>query len=216
MSKKAEVAELLLRPPDNPTAKIVVFSRYPLFDLTSGQKSVAYIDCRKLQSLPETRERIVDHLDCLLKKVNFTPKYLAAIANGGILPAAWIATRRNLPMVTVRIERKTHGLKQLIEGVIMSKKNYLVVEDVFFTGSSTLAGVAELRSRRCKVSHTLSIATYGWPDTLERFIKAKIKPLSLTDLPTVLTVAKELKYTDQKILTAVENWYQNRLSLEFA
>ena len=104
------------------------------FKLTSGLESPYYIDLRLLYSFPELRNRIVDELInkfSVLKQADV----VLGIATSGLALASFIACKLNKPLAYVRIERKEHGTKSLVEGVI-ANRTVVIVDDVATTGGS--------------------------------------------------------------------------------
>jgi|UniRef100_A0A7J3Z8U4 orotate phosphoribosyltransferase len=114
------------------------------FKLTSGLESPYYIDLRQLYSYPELRSRVVEELIERFEILK-SSDVVVGIATSGLALAAFIAAKLNKPLAYVRIERKEHGSRSLIEGNV-SGKTVVIVDDVATTGGSLEHAVTALKS----------------------------------------------------------------------
>ncbi len=133
------------------------------FTLTSGRISPVYVDCRKIISHPQARNRIMDMAVRLIKD-RIDMGSLDVIVGGetaGIPFAAWIAQRLDLPMVYVRKKPKGFGRMAQIEGDLDHNSRVLLVEDLATDGGSKVGFVNALRQAGAQIDHIFVIFHYG-------------------------------------------------------
>ncbi|MFA5792520.1 MAG: orotate phosphoribosyltransferase [Candidatus Gracilibacteria bacterium] len=185
MDSARMVAEALL---NNGAFKI---SLSPLFTWASGIKSPVYCDLRALISDPVVRKSIVEAFKNM--KADWSQvDYVAGTATAGIPWAAWLAEAIEKPMVYVRGEAKDHGTKKRIEGFLPQGKRVVLIEDHISTGGSSVSAVEALRTEGlATVDEILAINSYQLKKADDMFASASIKTTTITDYPTILSVAKE-------------------------
>ena len=125
------------------------------FTLKSGLTTDTYIDLRKLYSYPELMNMVGDFLRA---KISSEGYYLVGVPTGGVLFAAALALKHNIPMLTIRETSKTHGKKQIVEGDrSLYEKKVILIEDVISTGESVLKCARQLESEGFKVVQILCV-----------------------------------------------------------
>lgn len=150
------------------------------FKLASGLTSPFYIDCRSLMAHPGAR-RLVAQLACdVLRPVNVD--CLGGLEIGAIAIATSISDyafaaqpRREWRTFVVRKQAKDHGLGKVIEGVVRSGDQAVIVDDVLTSGGSLLKAVAAARSAGLAVTHALVIV-----DRMEQDGRKKVEQEGLT------------------------------------
>ena len=198
-----KVAEFLLQikaiklQPENP------------FTWASGWKSPIYCDNRKTLSYPSIRTYIRQQFVSAINADYAKPDVIAGVATGGIAQGALVAQEMGLPFVYIRSEAKKHGLTNMIEGDIENGQSVVVIEDLVSTGGSSLKAVEALRERGCNVKGMAAIFTYGFNVAEENFKKADCKVLTLTNYSTLINVALDKGYINEKDLTSLNDWRNN-------
>ncbi|MBC77023.1 MAG: orotate phosphoribosyltransferase [Halobacteriovoraceae bacterium] len=173
------------------------------FTWTSGIKSPIYCDNRKMISYPEQRKAIVQRL-CEKVKKHSNVELIAGTATAGIPWAAWVADELNLPMVYVRSESKSHGLKNSIEGSCSPNQRAILIEDLVSTGKSSINAWEKLNEAKVEVLEIASIFTYGLAD--ETFLDKGLKTSSLANLNSLLTCALEMDLLNEDQVRIIRGW----------
>ena len=182
------------------------------YTLTSGWKSPAYIDCRKIIYFPRARARICE---LAVEKVNRHIGYeqIEAVAGGetaGIPFAAWIADRLMTPMAYVRKQPKGFGKNALIEGDVPLGKRTLLVEDLTTDGRSKIRFAQSLRDAGALVNHAFVVFYYGvFPGSLEKLREMDISLHHLCTWWDVLEACKDQAYFPEAHLAEVRRFLEN-------
>ncbi len=194
-----KVAELLLQ------IKAIKLNAKNPFTWASGIKSPIYCDNRLSLSFPFVRNQIKH---ALVEKSRLFGSFevVAGVATAGIPHGALLADALGLPFIYVRGSAKGHGRKNRIEGQIKSGQKALVVEDLISTAGSSLDAISALEEDGVEIAGLLAIFTYGFNLAEERLNKRGIKTETLTDYITLLSVAKEMNYIDQKDQEILATW----------
>ncbi len=179
------------------------------FTWASGIISPIYCDNRLTLSYPEIRKNIALGLSGIIKEQFPGTELVAGTATAGIPHAAWVSEELNLPMCYVRSKAKGHGKGNQIEGKAEKGQKVVVVEDLISTGGSVITAVEALREAGCEVLGVVSIFTYQLEKGFELMRNADITAFSLTDFSTLVEVASEKGYIEQKDLEKLIEWRKN-------
>ncbi len=194
-----KVAELLLQ------IKAIKLNAKNPFTWASGIKSPIYCDNRLSLSFPFVRNQIKHAL--VEKSRSFGAfDVVAGVATAGIPHGALLADALGLPFIYIRGSAKGHGRKNRIEGQVKSGQKALVVEDLISTAGSSLDAISALEEDGVEIAGLLAIFTYGFDLAEERLNKRGIKTETLTDYITLLSVAEEMHYIDQKDQEILATW----------
>jgi len=158
------------------------------FTLKNGSISPIYIDLKNIITYPYLNNIISSYFINKIK--NIETDYVCGIPYGGIPIASIISNKMNLPMLMVRKEVKTYGLKKSIEGEFERGKTCLLIEDTITTGGS-ITNFINLLSLECiQVKHVFVIC--------DRRDNTIIPPLgyTITSLFNLLDIFKTLKKHD--------------------
>jgi orotate phosphoribosyltransferase len=195
-----KIAEFLLQikaiklSPDNP------------FTWASGWKSPIYCDNRKTLSYPQIRTYIRQQYVNTINESFGRPDVIAGVATGGIAQGALIAQEMGLPFVYIRGEAKSHGLTNMIEGVVEKGQSVIVIEDLISTGGSSLKAVEALREAGCVVKGMVSIFTYSFDEAAANFKKASCILKTLTDYNILIEEALNKNYITEKDVDSLKEW----------
>lgn len=180
-----EVAKIIIE------TGVVTFSPHKPFIGVSGIRLPLYCDHRILMAFVDQREHVTKAYIDMIQSLQIPCEIIAGVAKGGIPHAAWIAAALRKPMIYVRDKPKDHGKQNLIEGKLEVGQSVLVIEDLISTGGSSVNAVEGVRHSGGKVKHCLAIMTYGLAEATEKFQKIDCRLTTLTDLNTVVRVARE-------------------------
>lgn len=161
------------------------------FTWASGWKSPIYCDNRRVLSFPFIREFIKSEMCNVLFDEFPDAELLAGVATAGIAWGALAADQLKLPYIYVRPKPKEHGLGNQIEGYFEPGKKVVVIEDLVSTGKSSLQVVDVLQNAGLEVAGMVSIFTYGFPQAETAFSSYNLKYKSLTNYPTLISLAIE-------------------------
>lgn len=194
--KLLKVSAIKLQP-DNP------------FTWASGWTSPIYTDNRRTLSYPQVRSFIKTEL-CRVILENFEmPDVIAGVATGAIAQGALVADALGLPYIYVRSTPKDHGLENLIEGNLSIGQKVMVIEDLISTGQSSLKAAEAIRMAGAEVTGMVAMFTYGFPIAKERFDKAGIKLITLSNYDALLKVALETGFIGQKDIATLQKWSED-------
>ncbi len=161
------------------------------FTWASGWKSPIYCDNRRVLSFPYVRDFVKSELCNLVFSKFPDAELLAGVATAGIAWGAMTADQLKLPFIYVRPKPKEHGLGNQIEGYFEKAQKTVVIEDLVSTGKSSLQVVDVLKQTGLDVVGMVSIFTYDFPVAKAAFASSSIEYYSLTDYPSLISLAGE-------------------------
>jgi orotate phosphoribosyltransferase len=203
MNREKKVALHLLQ------SKAIKLETTNPFTWASGWKSPIYCDNRKTLSYPETRDFIRDQFVSVIKEQYSGVEYIAGVATGAIAQGVLVAQELNLPFIYVRSSPKSHGLENLVEGIIDFGKKVVVVEDLVSTGGSSLKAVQALRKEGFDVMGMCAIFTYGFSIAEKNFDEAACKLIALSNYEALLEPAIEQGQIKESDLDVLKKWCEN-------
>jgi len=194
------VAEKLLQ------VKAVQLNLENPYTWASGWKSPIYCDNRRVLSFPFVREFIKSEMCNVIFDQFGDGALLAGVATAGIPWGAMAADQLKLPYIYVRPKPKEHGLGNQIEGYYEPAQKVVIIEDLVSTGNSSLQVVDVLRAKGLEVIGMVSIFTYGFPVAAERFQSSSVPLRSLTNYPTLVSLAVEKRLFTPEQQEILLNW----------
>ena len=200
MKTAEKTAESLLK------IQAVKLNKKEPFTWASGWKSPIYCDNRKTLSYPEVRTYIRDEFAAIIDKLYPNVDVIAGVATGAIANGALVADKMNKPFVYVRTDKKSHGMKNQVEGAIKEGQTVVVIEDLISTGGSSLKAVEALRAAGCKVEGMVAIFSYGFETASENFKANNVDLTILTDYNTMISQAKEAGYVSSEDVESLKEW----------
>lgn len=175
----------------------------------SGWKSPIYCDNRSVLSHPYVRDFIKSELCNTIFEKFQNAEVLAGVATAGIPWGAMAADQLKLPFIYVRPKPKEHGLGNQIEGQYQPGQKVLVIEDLISTGKSSLQAVDALLEKGLEVIGMVSIFTYGFTVANDNFANRGLSVYSLTDYPSLLTLALQKGLIQEDQLSMLDQWRQD-------
>ncbi len=124
------------------------------FRLRSGLVSKEYFDKYQFEARPDLLRSIAADLIPLIPPGT---QVLAGLELGGVPLATAMALSCDLPLAFVRKEAKEYGTGRQAEGVDVSGKQILVVEDVITTGGQVVKSVEQLRANGATVNAAVCV-----------------------------------------------------------
>lgn len=199
-----EIAESLLK-----IKAVTIVDENHLFTWVSGIKSPVYCDNRMTISYPSVRNQIAEGFASIIRETYPEAEIIAGTATAGIPHAAWVAGLLDLPMVYVRSSAKEHGKGKQTEGVLPIGAKVVLIEDLLSTGGSSMKACESLIDEGAEVLATLAIFSYNFPQVDAVFSEKGIPFATLTDYRTLLPIAVEKGYVDEKSLDVLMKWSQD-------
>ena len=185
MTNEKTVAEKLLQ------VNAVKLNPKEPFTWASGWKSPIYCDNRKVLGYPYVRDFIKSEMCNVLFEQFPDAELLAGVATAGIAWGAMSADQLKLPYIYVRPKPKEHGLGNQVEGYYEKGMKTVIIEDLISTGKSSLQVVDVVRAAGLEVVGMVSIFNYGFEVADKACEAAGVKFISLTNYPTLISLAVE-------------------------
>lgn len=186
------------------------------FQLTSGNFSPLYVNCRELISSPSFADLFCAGARILCEAMDVSFDVIAGGESAGIPFAAFLARAFGRPMIYVRKDAKLHGLGSRIEGKAISGDRVVLVEDLITDAGSKLNFIDAIRASGGQIGDVLVVfdRLQGGREALE---KVGIRLHSLADLAIALQVAEGNKLLSAEDIAAVHGylrapklWHQER------
>lgn len=175
----------------------------------SGLSTPIYTDGRVLLSRQPERKQVGAAFEKLCR-ANFPDvDVIAGMATTGIAWASWLAAALNKPMIYIHNRAKRHGKMTRIEGVLEPGSTVVIIDDVVNTGGSLLSGVAAVRAVGGNPVGALALSTYQLRLAVEAFRKAQVPLYTLTNLRSLLTVARTSGLVSPESEQVVLDWAAN-------
>lgn len=148
------------------------------FTLSSGIRSKYYIDLRHLTLQSRTYRELAEEMVRAVKASG--PDALAGPELGGALLAAYVAAVADMPFTSVRVRRKDHGTRSVVEGDVRELR-ILLIDDVSTTGSTLIKAAEALRCAGAEVSEAL-VAVDRCSGAVDALGKAGIRLMAVLTL----------------------------------
>ncbi|HKA40808.1 MAG TPA: orotate phosphoribosyltransferase [Burkholderiales bacterium] len=174
---------------------VLVYEGRP-FIYTTGWASPVYVDCRRLMSRPDLRERLMDHAAALLRsRLSGAVDVIAGAETSGIPFAAWIAERLGLPMVYVRKKPIGWGVNAQIEGDLFPRARCLLIDDLTTDGLSKIGAARALRHAGATIEHVFVLFNYDiYPQSRRAYAESGITLHALATWQDIFSATKALNY----------------------
>jgi orotate phosphoribosyltransferase len=176
------------------------------FTWASGWKSPIYCDNRRILSQPYLRDFIKSELCNAVFEKFGEADLVAGVATAGIAWGAMVADQLKLPFIYVRPKPKEHGLGNQIEGHYEKGQRAVVIEDLISTGKSSLQVVEVLKQNGLEVVGMVSIFNYQFDQSAKAFEAAGVPYYSLTNYPSLLSLAGKKGIIEQKDEEILLKW----------
>lgn len=159
------------------------------FKLSSGKISPYYIDLRKALAYPDLYTAIAVGLVDKLHHSGLDFTAIVGVATGGIPYATLVAALLLKPLGYVRVERKEHGTRSIIEGACKGHK-VVIVDDVTTTGTNLMRAAEVVEESGGEVVGFLVVVDRkeGAKEALESKFKRPL--LSLLTVPDMLSTLR--------------------------
>jgi orotate phosphoribosyltransferase len=124
------------------------------FVLRSGRRATEYFDKYRFEADPVLLAAIAEHAAPLIPP---NTQVLAGLELGGVPVATALSLHCGLPVVFVRKTAKDYGTCQLAEGLDVTGRRLLIVEDVITSGGQVARSTAQLRELGAVVTDAVCV-----------------------------------------------------------
>lgn len=179
------------------------------FTWASGIKSPIYTDNRQTIGYPQVRQAIAKGLSALINQHFPTVDIIGGVATAGIPHAAWVADVMGKPMIYVRSKPKDHGAGKQIEGLDVTGKAVVLIDDLISTGGSVLGAVDAVRAAGGTVLGVVAIFSYELAAAEINFASAQVPFYAVTNYSTLIEVAKKNGDINAEELALLHRWRED-------
>ena len=134
---------------------------------------------------------------------------IVGVATGAIAQGVLVADKLNLPFAYVRSAPKSHGMGNLIEGIVEPNQKVVVIEDLVSTGGSSLQAVEALRVAGTEVLGMVAVFTYEFQVAVDNFKASKCTLITLTNYNELIDLALKINYIQPDQVKLLTEWRQN-------
>lgn len=167
----------------------------PVFQLSSGEMSSEYLDCRTALSasraLIDVGDTICGRLDARVAAIGGMTLGADPLAIGTSI-RSWY-TGHSVNWFSVRKTPKGHGTRKLIEGNVTVGNVVTVVDDVVTTGESTIQAVFACRDAGLKVVQVIALVDREQGAVSAIAEATGVTPLVIFTLSEIAARYRELK-----------------------
>lgn len=202
VAEQIKLAELLLS-----IDAVRISEQHPFF-YTSGWASPVYVDVRQLLSRVTLRTELISMAACLVQRLQQSQEIhgIVGAEGSGVVFAAWLADRLQLPMLYLRRRPIGWGSASLIEGTLAPGAKLLLVDDVTTDGRSKIDACLTLQKLGAASCDALVWVNFDiYPQTQQLQLVHDIRLHSLITWPALceaLFRSKKLTAQQQQTIEA--------------
>jgi uridine monophosphate synthetase len=119
--------------------------------------SPIYIDLRILRSLPDTMNSAAYAYQFLISDLGICPDYYVDVPTSVTPVVAVMSCKFHKPMISPRMDAKTHGLTRSIDGIFKWGKTALLIDDLITTADSKLEVISILKDNGLAVVDVIAL-----------------------------------------------------------
>ena len=128
-------------------------------------------------------------------------KPFVLVRKAGKLPCETVSRTYELEYGSATIEMHKDSIKP--------GQKVVVIEDLISTGGSSLKAVEAIRNAGCEVVGMVAIFSYDFPIAAERFKKAGVKVIALSNYNAMLEAALAIDYIKESDIETLKEWRQD-------